>query len=186
MWHWGRSSKSLFKQVHVADQSASVEGLQRLLRGIPTCMVTTRSDDAMCTRPMMLRTVDAAGRLLFFADQRSQMVAHLATHPQVSITFVHPHQDLYVAISGTGAIGSDPAMIRPLWKWSYRVWYPRGWRDPNLVLLEVAVKELEYWFAPSTRTTRLLRSIQALLTHQSHEEAHHGILTVGAHHGALP
>jgi general stress protein 26 len=135
---------------------------------------------------MMLRTIDADGRLLFLASQRSLIVAHLAAHPQVSITFVQPHDGLYVAIFGIGAIASDPAQVRPWWNWSYRAWYPRGWRDPDLVLLTVAVKQLEYWFAPSIRATRAARSIQASLLHRSGEDATHGILIVNGQHEPLP
>ena len=88
--------------------------------------------------------------------------------------------------TGTAEIGSDPAQIRPLWTWAYRVWHPLMWRDPNLVLLAVAVKEVEYWVAASTLPTRLFRSIQASLTHRSRGNATHGTLVVDTPHAQVP
>ena len=135
---------------------------------------------------MMLRMIDAAGRLLFLANQRSHLVAHLAEHPEVCLTFVHPDEELYVAISGSAEIESDPAQIRPLWTWAYRIWHPLRWRDPNLVLLAVSVKDVEYWVAPSTLPTRLLRSFQRSLTHRPNNNATHGTLIVDTPHAPLP
>jgi general stress protein 26 len=182
MWRAKPSIESLTKQVPVADLAASVVSLRRLLRGMPWCMVTTRTDHETRSRPMTLQAIDAAGRLMFLIDQRSETVSDVATHPLVSVTFVAPHHDLYVAVAGHAAVGSDPAQVRRLWKWSYRAAHPQRWRDPNLVVLAVAVKEVEYWSA-SSRVMRLMRTVQALLTRHPRTRMQHGVLIVEANHG---
>jgi general stress protein 26 len=132
---------------------------------------------------MLLRTIDEDGRLWFLANQRSDTVADLSSRPQVSITFINRHDDLHIAVSGEAEVRHDRVEIRRLWKWSYRVWYPGRWHDPDLVLLAVTVKEAEYWSASSTGATRLGQSIRTLFTHRPQKDEQHGVVMLHASPG---
>jgi general stress protein 26 len=182
MWQLRPLSRSLHSDHRAGGESPSVASLRRLLRGMSAGMLTTRSAGGMRTRPMMLRAIDAGGNLLFLADRRSPMVADLEVNAEVSIAFVDPSHDLYISISGVGALAADPEQIRPLWTWSYRTWYPQGWRDLNLVRVAVAVNEVEYWYDASAWRSRIARSFRAAVGRRSHLNQH-GLLVVGAHHG---
>jgi general stress protein 26 len=171
------------QEAPAAELSASVVRLRRLLRGAPGCMLTTQSDHTLQARPMLLRTIDEDGRLWFFASQQSDMVADLSVRPEVGVTFINRHDDLYIAISGRAEVRRDRVAIRRLWKWSYRVWYPGRWRDPDLVLLAVTVTRAEYWSASSTVMTRLGQSLQALCTRRPQNDAQHGVVMLHPNDG---
>src|SRR5688572_12580686 len=40
-----------------------------------------------------------------------------------------------VVVEGRATLVRDPAMIRALWKSAFRMWFPQGVNDPNLVLI---------------------------------------------------
>ena len=52
---------------------------------------------------------------------------------------------VYVSLSGTADVVDDRAKLAELWKVEWKVWFPGGKDDPNIVLLRVHGTAGEYW-----------------------------------------
>jgi hypothetical protein len=60
-----------------------------------------------------------------------------------------------------------------LWNPTYRAWFPRGRKDPELAVLLVNVSRVEYWVVPSSRIVRLWGVVRALASGRPAEAGVH-------------
>jgi general stress protein 26 len=60
----------------------------------------------------------------------------------------------------------DPAVIRNLWRPSYRAWFPDGKDDRDATVLRVVIDSARYWEPPRSHWRRLAQAIKALATRQ--------------------
>jgi general stress protein 26 len=71
----------------------------------------------------------------------------------------------FVSLSGTAATVDDREKLSRLWKVEWKVWFPGGKDDPNLVLLRVDGSAGEYWDNSGTSGLKyLIEAGKALLT----------------------
>ena len=55
-----------------------------------------------------------------------------------------------------------------------KVWFPKGKEDPEVALLEVTVKQAEYWDAPSSTMLHAYGYVKAVVTGESPQPGGHG------------
>jgi general stress protein 26 len=79
----------------------------------------------------------------FATDKRSPKITEIQQDPNVLVTFQSASE--YACIAGTATVVQDRALVERLWSDAWRVWFPLGRDDPNLVLLKVTPKTGEYW-----------------------------------------
>jgi general stress protein 26 len=125
---------------------------------------------------MLVHTVDDSGWLWFLTDRSSRKACELAQNPHASIAFQSPRGDRYVSVQGTAVVVQDDLQVKRMWNASYRTWFPKGKRDPEIVLVAVRVRRAEYWLVPRTRLPRIAGAIAAMVTGRRHESGRHGIL----------
>lgn len=155
----------------------TIRQLRRLLKGMPVGMLTTQTPDgASHTRPMVVHEIDEGGWLWFLTDRHSRKACELIHNPQATIAFQSKKGDRYVSVHGTAVIVRDDVQLRRLWNPTLRSWFPRGRRDPEIVLVAVRVASAEYWLVPRTRLARVARMVQAMFTRTRHESGKHGVL----------
>ena len=94
---------------------------------------------------MLLQKAPFDGRLWFFSNDSSQKVTELQWNRQVHLIGFEPNRSQYIAISGTGSTIRDREKMKSLWKAEYQKWFPRGLFDPDLVLIEVQVDQVQSW-----------------------------------------
>jgi general stress protein 26 len=87
--------------------------------------------------------VDADGMVWFATDRHSAKVDELARDGHVAVTM--QSNTKFVSLSGTATTVEDRARVARLWKPQWKVWFPGGKDDPNIVLLRVAGHRGEYW-----------------------------------------
>ena len=51
----------------------------------------------------------------------------------------------YLSLSGKALLYRDRELISRLWKEPWKVWFPQGEDDPDIVLLKVTAVDGEYW-----------------------------------------
>ncbi|MGC4002918.1 MAG: pyridoxamine 5'-phosphate oxidase family protein [Pirellulales bacterium] len=120
------------------------ENLVELLRDFDVAMLATRTADGRIrSRPMACAQVEADGTLWFFSERRSGKVEEIAHDDHVNVAMQGKMK--FVSLSGQGTPVDDRTKIAKLWKESFKVWFPGGKDDPNLVLLRVRGDAGEYW-----------------------------------------
>ena len=154
----------------------TVRQFRRLLKGMPVGMVTTQAPGGSHSRPMLVHDIDETGWLWFVTDRHSRKACELSRNPHATIAFQSRRGDRYVSVQGTAVVVSDDVTIREWGNAAHRSWFPRGARDPEVVLVAVRVTRAEYWLVPRTRLARFLRAAKAVMTGRRRDAGKYGIL----------
>jgi general stress protein 26 len=141
--------------------------LWELIEDIKFAMFTTRhSNGHLHSRPMTTQNsdLDEQSSLWFFVSRRSEIVADIATQPQVNIAYADPGDDSYVSVSGDAAVVDNPAKKEQLWSKMTEAWFPGGIDDPDLALLEVRITHANYWDVKDSKLVQLYKMAKAAVT----------------------
>ncbi|HKY21878.1 MAG TPA: pyridoxamine 5'-phosphate oxidase family protein [Vicinamibacterales bacterium] len=159
----------------------NIRQLRKLLAGISVGMLTTQTASGEArTRPMLMHEIDDSGWLWFLTDRTSRKACELIENPHASIAFQSRRGDCYVSVQGTAVIVHDDVQLNRLWNAAYRSWFPKGKRDPEIVLVAVRISRAEYWRAPRTRVARIAGAVKATVTGRRRDSGRHGV--VDLHH----
>ena len=107
-------------------------------------LVTHNPDGILGARPMRVADVDPAGPLWFLTSRSSRKVCEIVKDARVLLVYQDQSGE-YLSIAGTARIVDDNIRARRLWKEHYKVWFPQGPDDPDLVLLSVEPEVAEFW-----------------------------------------
>lgn len=125
--------------------------LAQMLKDIRFCMMTTISTDGkMHSRPMATLEIDATdfdGTLYFFSNKNSYKVQDIEAENAVNLTYVDAVRRRYFSVSGKARIDSNQERMQELWTPSLHAWFPKGLKDPELILISVTVEGAEVWDA---------------------------------------
>jgi len=155
---------------------ASIRRLRQLVKGIPVGMLTTHATGGVAhSRPMLVNGVDESGWLWFITDRHSRKAWELGQNPQATISFQSTEGDRYVSVHGTAVVVRDNVKLKKLWNPTMRSWFPKGRRDPELVLVAVRIDSAEYWLVPRRRIARIAGAAKAMITGRR-EAGRHGVL----------
>jgi general stress protein 26 len=138
--------------------------LRALLEEFGVAMLVTRAADGQLrARPMALAAVEPDDTIWFLTDRHSAKVDELARDGRVAVTMQSRSQ--FVSVSGTAAPVEDRGRVARLWKAEWKVWFPGGQDDPNLLLLRVDGVTGEYWDNSGTSGIKyLIEAGKALIT----------------------
>jgi general stress protein 26 len=118
--------------------------IYEMLDRFESAMLVTHNPDGMLdARPMRVAEVEPAGRLWFMTSRSSRKVGEIAKDARVLLVYQDGGECL--SIAGTAHIVDDTMRTRRLWKDSYKIWFPKGVDDPDLVLLSVEPEVAEFW-----------------------------------------
>ena len=155
----------------------SIRQLRKLLKGMPIGMLTTHLPrGGVHCLPMSVHDIDESGWLWFVTDRHSRKACELGRNPHATIAFQSKKGDRYVSVQGTAVVVRDDVKLKELWNPTLRSWFPRGRRDPEIVLVAVRVARAEYWLVPRTRLVRGIGMVKAIMTGKRQEAGKHGIL----------
>lgn len=120
------------------------EHLRDLLRGFRTVMLVTESlGGELRSRPLHVAEVRDDLTVVFPTSADSGKVDELASRPVVHVAAQNDNQ--WVSLGGVATVVRDRAEIDRLYEESWKVWFPHGKDDPDLVLLQVKPTSAEYW-----------------------------------------
>lgn len=118
--------------------------LHELVDDFDMAMFVTQSPNGQLrSRPMVLADAEADGTLWFLTQRHSPKVDEIAHDSQVNIAMQSSTK--YVSLSGRAMPVEDRDKVNSLWNESWKVWFPGGKDDPNLVLVKVVGDIGEYW-----------------------------------------
>jgi general stress protein 26 len=112
-------------------------------------MLTRASGGELHSRPMSIARVSDDGTLYFSSSIESVKVQDLQRDPRVDLVFQARTQ--YAHLSGRVEILRSRALIHELWQEDWKLWYPEGKDDPQIVILAVHPERAEYWDQSGTR-----------------------------------
>jgi general stress protein 26 len=154
-------------------QPNTVLRLRKLLKGMRVGMMSTRTVAGEThTRPMLLQDIDESGWLWFMTDRTSRKACELARNPEAGVVFQSARGDRYVSVQGTAVVVEDDHKLKEIWNPTYRAWFPKGRRDPEIVLVAFRVARADYWLVPRSAVFRAAGAAKALITRRRYEAGH--------------
>src|SRR5690349_18638543 len=131
-------------------QDSQLKKLSEMITDIEYAMLTTtEADGTLHSRPMKTEAMQPDGTLLFFTLANSAKAKELEQRPHVSVTYMRDNAALCVVVAGRARLLRDAEKIKTMWKPLYKVWFPQGLKEPELVLLEITIDRAEYWKTPT-------------------------------------
>jgi general stress protein 26 len=145
-----------------------------LTAGIHVAMLTTRGTDGLLhSRPMGTREIESDGVLWFFTADDSGKVQEIYHDQMVNVSYLNSRDQVYVSVAGKASLSRDRAKMRELWTPALKAWFTDGVEDPNLALLRVEIKGIDYWEGPGKLVT-LLKFAKSAVTSTPSKVGEHG------------
>ena len=157
--------------------------LVELLEDVRFTMFTTRVDGRLRSRPMTTLKADTSGSLWFFVSSDATTLDQIAAEPSVGLAYADNGKGTYVSVAGDAAVRHDRDKVQELWNPAFKAWF-EGPDDPNLNLVEVRIREAEYWDGPDSRIARLIGIVAAAVTGDEYDAGEQGTVELPAGAGA--
>jgi general stress protein 26 len=142
----------------------SIGKLNELIKDVQFAMLTTNDGGILRSRPMQTQDFDFDGDSWFFTSSNTHKAEEIERDSRVNVSYAAPDKNTYVSVSGTASIIKDQEKIDKYWSDVLKAWFPEGKDAPDLVLLKVAVEQVEYWDAPSSTIAQTIGFLKALAT----------------------
>jgi general stress protein 26 len=155
---------------HPNDISETQEARERLwemIKDIRFSMFTTRHPNGhLHARPMTTqnREMDENASLWFFMARDSDPAKDLMADPVVNVSYADPSSDRYVSVSGHAALYEDMGLKEKLWTKMAQAWFPNGYTDPNLALVQVKILHANFWDVKESKVVQLFHMAKAAVT----------------------
>lgn len=152
------------------------ERVRELMEGFSTAMLITHgSGDTIHARPMAIAGVGEHTEIWFVSGEDTEKVHEIARDTRANVVCQKDHS-AYLSLAGTINIVRDRTRVNDLWKEAFRVWFPGGKEDPNLILLRFQPLRAEYWDNTGfNKVAYLWEAAKAYVTGEPpkiHQEAH--------------
>lgn len=145
------------------DDAAHRAHLREILDDAGTVMLVTRAAEGLHGRPMAIARVDDDGTIYLTTSIETAKVRELETDPRVDLFF--QSKTRYATVSGAATVRRDRALVHELWAESWKLWFPEGKDDPNIVILVIDPERGEYWDQSGARgLSFLFRAARAYVT----------------------
>lgn len=119
-----------------------------LLNKFDTGMLITHSgNNKLHGRPMAVAQLEELPQgcdLWFITGLDTPKMDEIRSNEQVLVTFQN-RNDQFLTLSGRAEVLRDPQKVDEFWRESFKLWFPQGQADPNLVLIQVRADQGEYW-----------------------------------------
>ena len=134
-----------------------------MLKDFDTAMLVTRSEaGGIRARPMHLVQVQDDGNVLFVTSRESGVVTEVGRSADVAVTV--QGKTKFASLSGRAKLDGNRARIAELWREPWKVWFPRGKDDPDILLLEFDASDGEYWDSAGVKGVEfVIRAAKAYL-----------------------
>lgn len=144
----------------------TLASLAKLMEKIDIGMLTTIGPQGhLVSRPLSTQDVEFDGeRVWFFTSASSPKVGEIRRNPKVNLAYASKDQNTYISAAGEARVSRDQARIDEYWNDAMKAFFPRGKDDPDLTLIEVALRSVEYWDGPSSWIGKAITFIAARVT----------------------
>lgn len=136
----------------MATRQQEIESLAKLMKKIDVAMLATIGKGGyLVSRPLSTQTAQFDGkRIWFMTEADSPKVAEIKRNGKVNVAYASKDASTYISAAGDAVVRRDQALIDSFWNDAMKAFFPKGKDDPNLTLIEVNVRTIEYWDGPGT------------------------------------
>lgn len=138
-----------------------------LIKDTRFCMLVQihHEDGLLRSRPLTTQNQSLdEGILYFFIPRNGEIARSLTRDRRVNLAYANVDDDVYVSIAGEAQLSDDQAKKEELFNTFAKAWFPGGATDPNLGLLEVHMRDADYWNTKESKLTQLFKMMKANLT----------------------
>jgi len=129
----------------MTNQSDGAKKVYDLLKGFSTAMLVTHGlTGKHGARPMHVAQLDQDAGQMTFLTGHGGLAAEIENETAVLLVFQND-TSAYVSVRGRARIEHNRPKIKELWKEPYKVWFPKGPEDPDILLVAVDLLDAEYW-----------------------------------------
>jgi general stress protein 26 len=115
-------------------------------------LVTHSSNGELHARPMAKAAADPKGDVWLLTGAGSEKVYEVEHDARACVT-MHEGRT-WLSVNGTCRTLRDPERIKQMWQEPWRVWFPKGPTDPEIVLLHIRTTHGEFWDNSGTQAIR--------------------------------
>jgi general stress protein 26 len=121
------------------------EHLIKLLRQFSTAMLVTHAgDNRLRARPMAIGGVGDDAVVWFITGLDTAKAHEIENDTRVHLVCQN-EDSAYLSLCGSATLLQERTRIDQLWQEPFKVWFPQGREDPNIVVIRVRIEEAEYW-----------------------------------------
>lgn len=106
-------------------------------------LITQSSDSELHARPMAIAKHREGGVVYFATSWAAGKIDEIETRPEVVVTMQADNQ--YLSLTGRAETVDDRGLIERFYSPAWKIWFPEGKDDPNLVLLKIEPVRGAYW-----------------------------------------
>lgn len=162
------------KTTSTTERSQSIQELAKSIEGIRFAMFSTHGADGhIHSRPMTTQEAEFDGELWFFSSADSQVVREIEANPSVNVAYADEDKGLWVSLAGKASVLQDLAKQKELYTPMVKAYFPDGYDDPNLCLIQVEVEEAECWDTPQSKLVRVFNLVKAAVTGKRDDQGQH-------------
>jgi general stress protein 26 len=126
------------------SQEDTRDKLLETLKNFDTLMVISEArDGSLRGRPMAVAEVTPSCELWFATSRETEKVREARVAERALAT--GQTSGAYVSVSGRMEIVEDRAKVHGLWNEAWKIWFPAGKDDPQIVLMRLRPEIGEYW-----------------------------------------
>jgi general stress protein 26 len=150
----------------MATRKQEVAALAKLMKKIDIAMLATVGKGGyIVSRPLSTQTATFDGEHIWFMTQAdSPKIAEIRRNAKVNVAYVSKDANTYISAAGDARVERNQARIDALWSDALKAFFPKGRNDPNLTLIEVRVRTIEYWDGPGSWIGKAATYLAALVT----------------------
>ena len=150
----------------MATRKQEVATLAKLMKKIDIAMLTTVGTGGyLVSRPLSTQATTFDGeRIWFMTEADSPKAAEIRRHAKVNVAYASKDANTYISAAGDARVVRDQALIDRFWSDALKAFFPKGPNDPNLTLIEVRVRTIEYWDGPGSWIGKAATYLAALVT----------------------
>jgi general stress protein 26 len=125
------------------DMNDGRNHLYDVVNDFEVAMLVTHTANAIHARPMAIARMDEGIGAYLVTDINSLKVDEISANPNALLTFQSTRK--FASVRGELTVLRDRQVIEQMWKEAWKVWFPNGKSDPNIVLLKFTAHQGEYW-----------------------------------------
>lgn len=150
----------------MASRKQEVATLAKLMKKIDIAMLTTVGTGGyLVSRPLSTQATTFDGEHIWFMTEAdSPKAAEIRRHAKVNVAYASKDANTYISAAGDARVVRDQALIDRFWSGALKAFFPKGPNDPNLTLIEVRVRTIEYWDGPGSWIGKAATYLAALVT----------------------
>ena len=150
----------------MATRKQETATLAKLMKKIDIAMLATVGKGGyLVSRPLSTQTASFDGeRIWFMTEADSPKVGEIRRHPKVNVAYASKDANTYISAAGDARVRRDQTLIDGFWNDAMKAFFPKGKDDPNLTLIEVQVRTIEYWDGPGSWLGKAATFLAARIT----------------------